>query len=200
MKNFLFGFFTALAVIACFVFGALYILGEKVEDRLNAPWEETKETALQLSIYPNVDIELSDALGLSPQELADFLSQGDELKKKSYLSVLNSGLDIDIETHYEADGPSRTQRIHFRDGKLENNIIEAVVEVELIRDEISDSTPHMPQGLQEILESDGLEKLKWRAKQQRLSVDELQKTKETEPADTDNPGNPPENPKNQPDD
>ena len=83
MKNFLFGFLAAILFVACFVFGAVFILGAKVEDRLYGSWEEKLETELILSIYPSVDTELSDALGFDAQEMAEFLSQGNQEKKES---------------------------------------------------------------------------------------------------------------------
>jgi hypothetical protein len=195
MKNFLLGFLAAIVVLACFVFGALFILGEKVEESLNTPWEEKLETELQLSFYPTADIELSNALGFNAQKMADFLSKGNEQKRKSYLSILNSGLDIEIESHYGFDGPSRMQRVHFRDGKVENNIIESVVKVELLRDDIADQSIEGSTQL-----SDAIEQLRASADLQRSSVDLLQKKIDTEPVDADNPVYPPENSKNQLDD
>jgi len=136
MKAFIFGFLTAVGVTVCLAVGTFFILGNKVEERLFGPWEEKKQTELKLAFYPSVNIELSDALGLNAQELADFLSQGNEESRESYFSILNSGLDVEIVSYYESSGPNRTQRIQFKDGKVRNNIIKVAADVVITRDEI----------------------------------------------------------------
>lgn len=173
MKNFLIGFLAALAVIACFLFGVLFIFGEKVEKRLNTSWEAKEETELKLTIYPSVDIELSDALGLNAQEMADFLSQGNQQKEESYRSILDSGLSIEIVSYHESDGPDRTQKVYFKEGKVGNHILETSVDIQLIPDEIPDSSIRGSSQL-----SEAIEKLRSRAELQRSGVELLQKETE----------------------
>ncbi|WP_269523227.1 hypothetical protein [Coraliomargarita parva] len=177
MKNFIFGFISAIAALACVALGALFIFGEKVEEALNGPWHEKEKTELQLTFYPAEDIDLRVALGMDAVEIAEFLSQGNEEKKESYLSLFRSGLSIEIVSERDSDGIDRTQKLYFADGEVGNNVFEMVSKVELIRSEITAPRTCDLQGVKEILTSPGDEELEWNAAQIRLSVDELEQRK-----------------------
>ena len=184
MKNFLFGFLAAIILIVCFVFGAIFILSKEVEGELYGLWEDKQETELSLTIYPSVDIDLSDTLGLNADAMAEFLSQGSEDREGSYRAILNSGLPVEIVSYYQGDGPDRTQKVHFTEGKVGNRILETSMNIQLLRDEIPDATI---QGSSQLLQA--IEDLQASADLQRSSVDLLQKKSKTEQVDADDPSN-----------
>ncbi|MEM1223725.1 MAG: hypothetical protein AAGH40_13300 [Verrucomicrobiota bacterium] len=172
MKKFIFGFLAGIASTLIVLFGLFVLLGQEVEKRLYGPWEEKEETELEFTFHPSEDIELSDSLGMNASELSDFLSQGNEEKKRSYLSVFESGLKTEIISEFESEGPDRTQSITFKNGKTGNHIHELVSEVELIRDIPAESTISLPE-----LEMKVIEELRARAEEQQARVIELQDTK-----------------------
>jgi len=171
MKNFILGFIAAVAIFILAIAGIYIYLSNEIEKVLNSPWEERSESVINVTIYPNIDIDLAEALGKNAQDLASFLSQGDDEKMKGLLGVFESGMNVTITSEFDDEGTSRTQIIYFKDGKTENRTYSAVAEVTLIRD----PNPQTEiQGLEELQSQIvSLEELKVRAKEQRESVEAL---------------------------
>ena len=205
MRKFISGLAIGIAGTIILVAALLLMLNDQIEREVSGifgDWDEREKPNLKLTLYPLGEIDLSDTFGMGASELSEFLGQGDEEQKNSYLSVLESGIPIKIVLFHTGEGPERTQEITFRNGRVEGHILEISSEVEITMDTASTSNPALAEI--DFLNSERL----LRAVEKRLngsgsseSVVETQVvTMEAEPGDADNPVNAPDDSNNHTDD
>ncbi|MBC2601256.1 hypothetical protein [Puniceicoccus vermicola] len=167
MKKIAVGYVVGIVSALVVLLGLVLAFSQELEKEFKDMWEQKEEPELEITVYPSEDIELNHALGMNASELSDFLSQGNQQKRRSYASVFESGLRIDIVSVYDDEGPQRVQRITFDEGKVQNHLIELSSELEISMDD--SSTAELSEPEIDFLNSERL----LRAVQERLQSSEV---------------------------